>query len=382
MTDAKILIVDDMQENLILLDFALRPFEATVVKARSGFEAEAACLEDEFVLVIMDVHMPERDGIETAEIIRKSELNALTPIIFLTADTTEAELPRSAYQSGAVDVMYKPLEAVRLRAKVSVFLDLYLERQKTLNLMDTLRATQADQIAQEKARAVSSLIGSMSHSLNNQLCVAEGFASVLLDGAAEDQVVYLEKVMGAIRESTAMLQKVQNLVGAGAPSASRLELAEKVFAEFEQGLLAIASDVIQFSVHIDETAARVEVPSRLPSVLMFPLAQFVSELVQGTDAVTRSEFKILSIDRAEDRHLVIRMTTSGLPIDDSLMETVDDFFGSADVTAQERGITIAGVKSLMDSMSGSLYLEATEAGFEVVIEAPLAQLKLRLGDAS
>ena len=251
MTDAKILIVDDMQENLILLDFALRPFEATVVKARSGFEAEAACLEDEFVLVIMDVHMPERDGIETAEIIRKSELNALTPIIFLTADTTEAELPRSAYQSGAVDVMYKPLEAVRLRAKVSVFLDLYLERQKTLNLMDTLRAAQADQIAQEKARAVSSLIGSMSHSLNNQLCVAEGFASVLLDDAAENQVVYLEKVMGGIRESTAMLQKVQNFVGAGASGASRLEPAEKVFSEFEQGLLAIASDTNQFSVQLD-----------------------------------------------------------------------------------------------------------------------------------
>ena len=115
---------------------------------------------------------------------------------------------------------------------------------------------------------------------------------------------------------------------------------------------------------------------------MFPLAQFVSELVQGTDAVTRSEFKILSVDRAEGQHLVIRMTTSGLPIDDSLMETVNDFFGSADVTAQERGIAIAGVKSLMDSMSGSLHLEATDAGFEVVIEAPLAQLKLRLGDAS
>ena len=221
--------------------------------------------------------------------------------------------------------------------------------------METLRAAQADQIAQEKARAVSLLIGSMSHSLNNQLCVAEGFASVLLDGAAEDQVVYLEKVIGAIRESTAMLQKVQNLVGAGASSASRLEPAEKVFAEFEQGLLAIASDANQFSVYLDEAAARVEVPSRLPNVLMFPLAQFVSELVQGTDAVTRSEFKILSVDRAEGHHLVIRMTTSGLSIDDSLMETVNDFFGSADVTAQERGIAIAGVKSLMDSMSGSLH---------------------------
>ena len=88
---------------------------------------------------------------------------------------------------------------------------------------------------------------------------------------------------------------------------------------------------------------------------MFPLAQFVSELVQRTDAVTRSELKILSVDRAEGQHLVIRMTTSGLSIDDSLVETVNDFFGSADVTAQERGIAIAGVKSLMDSMSGSLH---------------------------
>ena len=380
MTDAKILIVDDMQENLILLDFALRPFEATVVKARSGFEAEAACLEDEFVLVIMDVHMPERDGIETAEIIRKSELNALTPIIFLTADTTEAELPRSAYQSGAVDVMYKPLEAVRLRAKVSVFLDLYLERQKTLNLMDTLRAAQADQIAQEKARAVSSLIGSMSHSLNNQLCVAEG-SPVLLDGAAENQVVYLEKSWepSGIHCDVAESAKLR---GSGRLGCFKTRACRKVFSEFEQGLLAIASDTNQFSVQLDETGARVEVPSRLPNVLMFPLVQFVSELAQGTDAVTRSEFNIQPVDRAGDQHLMIRMSTSGLPIDESLLETVNDFFGSADVTAQERGIAIAGVKSLMDSMSGSLHLASTEAGFEVVLEAPLTQLKRRLGDAS
>ena len=110
---------------------------------------------------------------------------------------------------------------------------------------------------------------------------------------------------------------------------------------------------------------------------MFPLVQFVSELAQGTDAVTRSEFNIQPVDRAGDQHLMIRMSTSGLPIDESLLETVNDFFGSADVTAQERGIAIAGVKSLMDSMSGSLHLASTEAGFEVVLEAPLTQLKRR-----
>ena len=97
----------------------------------------------------------------------------------------------------------------------------------------------------------------------------------------------------------------------------------------------------------------------------------MSELAQGIDAVTRSEFNIQPVDRAGDQHLLIRMSTSGLPIDESLLETMNDFFGSTDVTAQERGIAIAGVKSLMDSMSGSLHLASTEAGFEVVLEAPL-----------
>ena len=209
--------------------------------------------------------------------------------------------------------------------------------------METLRVAQGSNRAGEGARCVVDWVN-VSQSHQSALCRG-GVRVRALRWSRRRSGRLSRKKLWSIRESTAMLQKVQNLVGAGASSASRLEPAEKVFAEFEQGLLAIASDVRQFSVHLDETATHVEVPSRLPNVLMFPLAQFVSELVQGTDAVTRSEFKILSVDRAEDQQLVIRMTTSGLPIDDSLMETVNDFFGSVDVTAQERGIAIAGVKS-------------------------------------
>lgn len=379
MTDAKVLIVDDVQENLILLDFALRPFNVTVVKAASGFEAEAACLEEEFVVIILDVHMPERNGIETAEIIRKSEHNALTPIIFLTADTTEAELPRSAYQSGAVDVMFKPLEAVRLRAKVAVFLDLFIERQKTLNLMSALRESQADQIAQEKFRAVSSLIGSMSHSLNNQLCIAEGYASLVLDEASETQVQHLNKVLEAIRESTNMLQKVQGFVGGRADNAVTTTTLGQIFDEFQEALVAFAREGSTFSVTLSESLSEVKAPNRLPNVLMFPLVQFVSELAIDREAVTQTTFDV-DLESPEERQVfLLKMTTCGLAVDEPLLRTVNDFFGSADVTAQERGIAVAGVKSMVDSMNGSLEMREIAEGFEIELRVPFTQLIQRLG---
>ena len=66
MNRPKVLIVDDVEENLILLAFALKAFDVDVVKAHDGFEAETLCTEHEFLLIVLDVHMPGRTGIEAA----------------------------------------------------------------------------------------------------------------------------------------------------------------------------------------------------------------------------------------------------------------------------------------------------------------------------
>jgi len=82
MNRPKVLIVDDVEENLILLAFALKAFDVDVVKAHDGFEAETLCTEHEFLLIILDVHMPGRTGIEAAGVIRAETRNGMTPIIF------------------------------------------------------------------------------------------------------------------------------------------------------------------------------------------------------------------------------------------------------------------------------------------------------------
>ncbi len=81
----KILVVDDRRENLFAMEILLKPLGADVVIALSGNEALSQVLRHRFVLILMDVQMPDMDGFETASLIREDENSRQIPIIFVTA---------------------------------------------------------------------------------------------------------------------------------------------------------------------------------------------------------------------------------------------------------------------------------------------------------
>jgi CheY-like chemotaxis protein len=123
---AKILLVDDRSENLLALEAILSSLDQELVFARSGEAAIEAAIADEFAVILLDVVMPGMDGFETA-----------APIIFLTAAGAEPELAFRGYAAGAVDYISKPFDPWVLRAKVSVFIDLYL-KDRQLRVMSGL----------------------------------------------------------------------------------------------------------------------------------------------------------------------------------------------------------------------------------------------------
>ena len=125
MTAPRILLVDDRRDNLLALQAVLEPLGHELVEAGSGEEALRHLLAGEFALIILDVQMPVLDGFETAQLIRGRERTRYVPIIFLTAISGEPEHYLRGYQSGAVDYVYKPFEPEILRAKVSVFVELW-----------------------------------------------------------------------------------------------------------------------------------------------------------------------------------------------------------------------------------------------------------------
>jgi len=154
---------------------------------------------------------------------------------------------------------------------------------------------------------------------------------------------------------------------------------KEIFREFQEALLAFAREGSTFSVNVSDALAELEAPTRLPNVLMFPLVQFVSELAVDREVATHTMFDVDLASPGQDQVFQLSMSTQGLEVDEPLLKTVNDFFGSADVTAQERGIAVAGVKSMVDSMNGALEMREIPDGFEIELKVPFAQLIQRLG---
>lgn len=122
---ANILIVDDDPRTLLAMEALLSGPGRHTVTAASGQEALRWLLRQDFSVILMDVRMPDMDGFETADLIRQNERLRHVPIIFLSAiDTLEADVYRGAAK-GAVDYLFKPVVPEVLKAKVSVFVDLF-----------------------------------------------------------------------------------------------------------------------------------------------------------------------------------------------------------------------------------------------------------------
>ena len=124
-----ILLVDDKPANLLALEAVLQALGEPLVRAASGDEALRRLRDGDFAVVLLDVHMPGMDGFETARLIRMQRRSRATPIIFITADTTDLSV-EEAYAIGAVDLLAKPLVPAVLQAKVAFFVELHRSRQE------------------------------------------------------------------------------------------------------------------------------------------------------------------------------------------------------------------------------------------------------------
>jgi PAS domain S-box-containing protein len=125
---ASILLVDDHPPNLAALEAILQPLGQRLVRASSGAEAVELAAREDYALVLLDLQMPELDGLETAALLKRIERRRPVPIIILTASEPSRSVLARGYASGAVDFLSKPLDADMLRSKVSVFVDLFRQR--------------------------------------------------------------------------------------------------------------------------------------------------------------------------------------------------------------------------------------------------------------
>ena len=124
-----ILMVDDNPAKRLALKAVLAPLGFSIVEADSGVAALRCVMEQDFAAILIDVVMPLMDGFETAASIRQRRQSEMTPIIFITARGQDEITNPDLYAEGAVDFIFAPVPPHELRAKVSVFANLFLRAQ-------------------------------------------------------------------------------------------------------------------------------------------------------------------------------------------------------------------------------------------------------------
>ncbi|MGW4034321.1 response regulator [Streptomyces sp. NPDC004838] len=220
---AKILLVDDRPENLLALEAILSALDQTLVRASSGEEALKALLTDDFAVILLDVQMPGMDGFETAAHIKRRERTRDIPIIFLTAINHGPHHTFRGYAAGAVDYISKPFDPWVLRAKVSVFVELYMKNCQLREQAALLRL-QLEGGGQPGAGAGSSrgketagLLAELSARLAAVEEQAEALSKQLDDDSADAAAVataaHLERKLTGLRRALDALEP-----GTGGPS--------------------------------------------------------------------------------------------------------------------------------------------------------------------
>lgn len=190
-----ILLVDDRPENLIALEAILEAPERKLLKAGNGNEALTMALKNDLSLILLDVQMPDMDGFEVAELLRRNAKTKQVPVIFCTAISKEKKYIARGFDVGAADYLFKPIDPDLLTAKVRVFLELDLQKRR---LQQTL--VQLHRVQQENERLLRAMgegvvgidrAGIITFA-NPAAATLLGIESARLVGARADKLLFLD----------------------------------------------------------------------------------------------------------------------------------------------------------------------------------------------
>jgi signal transduction histidine kinase len=397
--DGDILVVDDDPTNLVAMAAVLEGQAGSVVCVRSGQEALRLLLSREFAVILLDVEMPILGGIETARLIRDRDRSRHTPIIFVTGHAQDDAEVSAGYALGAVDFLFKPLVPQVLRAKVSVFVELYRRAQELSRQGELLREHERmaherrleeerrrwhDEALEDQMRALAEIdrrkdefLAMLGHELRNPLASVALGLELMKGGLAkagdslcgtrdrmEQQVKHLARI-------------VDDLLDLSRINSGKIELRRAPIALED----LIDSAVAVSRPLIDERKHRLAIelpPGRLTlDVDSVRLTQVVSNLLNNAAQYTPDGGDILLRCRQHERGLELIVRDSGRGIRPDLLPRIFEMFVQDQKAAGGGlGLGLAVVKSLVELHGGSVAVRSAGLGHgsEFVIMLPSALL--------
>lgn len=375
MNKPKILIVDDIIENLLTLEAVLGDFDVEFVKALSGNEALALCLDNDFALAIIDIQMPEMDGYETVKIMRQIKRTRNLPIIYVSAIYKEEFHVEKGIEVGAVDFIIKPIPPKIIIGKVKIFLELYNYRTQLENLVEkrtqelknaNLELSIARDEAERAARSKSVFLATMSHEIRTPLNGIIGMTHLLQGGQLNDEQ---KELLDIITVSGDNLLSIINDILDYSKIESRMIDLEKIPFSLKQTVEEI---IRLLKLRVDEKGLDLyknihpSVPDNLigdPLRLKQVLINLVSNAVKFTE---RGSITIHceAVGNENNRvELKFRVVDTGIGISDEGKDKLFKEFSQVDASTTRiyggSGLGLAISKHLSQLMGGTIGVEST-----------------------
>jgi two-component system, sensor histidine kinase and response regulator len=348
----KVLVVDDIPENLVAMNAILRRLPVTVLTAGGGREALEILLANDIALALVDVQMPEMDGFELAELMRGSHLTKDVPIIFVTAASRETHRVFAGYEAGAVDFLFKPVDPHVLRSKVTAFVELH-QRKREL---------------ERQLRWNELLTAAVGHDLKNPLNAMLLAADLLsMDVTTDEQKRTLARLVRAGRRMSRLIDDLFDL--ARARRAERIELVLKDGTDLGEVVASVVAELVAANsreVRLERTGmtrGRWD-PDRLIRVV----SNLLGNALRHGDAKQPIR---LAVDGSDKDEVVLTIANGGnIPAD--IIPYVWDPFRSGSRTGGGLGLGLYIVKELVTAHQGTVSVETGEGETRFVVRLPRA----------
>jgi signal transduction histidine kinase len=349
-----ILMVDDQPAKLLSYEVILKELNENLIKARSGREALDQLLKTDIAVVLMDVSMPELDGFELAELIRQHPRFHETAIIFISAVHISEVDQLKAYQRGAMDYISVPIVPELLRAKVSVFADLYRKTRQMETLNNELRGLSARLIVtqdEERRRIARDLHDSVGQlitalSMNNGLALPQAHK---LSPAAADA---LHQNADLIEQLSKEIRTISHLLHPPLLDEIGLLPAIRSFADgfSERSNVQVS---LELSQDIGRLAPHVEIS----------IFRIVQECLTNVYRHSGSKTACISVTLSDQKMLTVQVSDQGKGIP----------AGSRLFKSSERGhgVGFSGMRERVRELGGTLEIQSNENGTTVTAEFPV-----------
>jgi two-component system, sensor histidine kinase and response regulator len=372
MPSASILVVDDQPINVQLLKRKLERAGLAVVTASNGLEALEQVKVHRPDLILLDLMMPDMDGIEVCQRLQERSDTRSIPVIFVTARTTK-ESKLEGLAVGAVDYITKPIDLDETVARVQTQLRFAAINRENLELQRRLEESR-------RAATIGAVAQGIAHNLNNLLGVVIGYLDLIKSGYEKPLTVRknAQQLDDAIQRIVGIVRQLSTLVVKSRPDLTRVPLSRLI----DGGIRRFHSDYkLTAEVTVDNPEADVEIDTNIETfeeVLSKVLINAWESYSQSKPEVRPITIRTQLVDKPRgEKMLELRVEDSGDGIAEEIRDRMfEPFVSSKRTVGVGMGLTIA--RHSLRSLGGEVtVVSRPEGGSSAVLVHPVRDPRRR-----